>query len=383
MRVITSLSKDIYLKLVKKSADKTKLPHQKIVYLLSFPSTSSYVLKKLYEKFGNKLLICYTKDGLELAQQYKNKGCTIYNIDHFPTLLKDVVPIIVGSKVILCDNYYAFLAGVRLSSETVVVQLWHANGAIKSFGLSANYTKNVSSKDQKRYLDVYQKFTHYVVSSEKMSEVFANNYQQPIVSLPFGYLPTDYYFDDTWLATSKKKFDTQFLTKKKIALYVPTYREKYAKIPLDFSKISNTLGSEWLLFVKAHPHDKQLENELRKEKTIITDFKGMSLQELLPSVDCLITDYSSVPFEYSLANPNGKIIFFCYDLLEYQNSVGLEKDFTTWAPGRIVKNEKELLQEIQHSNYRKLDTFNQLWNEYVNGKAANQLVEWVNNKYEN
>lgn len=383
MRVITSLSKGIYIRLVKKSAAKAKIPHQKVVFLLSFPSTSQYVLQKLYEEFGDRLLICYVKDSLTLAQKYKKKGCTIYNIQHLPTLLHKVVPAVVGSKVVLCDNYFAFLAGITLSKDTDVVQLWHANGAVKSFGLNANYTKAVSESDKKRYKDVYRKFTHYVVSSKKMADVFANNYQQPIVSLPFGYLPTDYYFDVHWLAMAKTKFERYFSKEKKIALYVPTYREMDTEVPLDFAKIQKTLGAEWLLFVKAHPHDSYLAKRIKKEPTLITDFKGMSLQEILPSVDCLLTDYSSVPFEYSLANPNGKIIFFCYDFLEYQNSVGLEKDFAMWAPGKIVTTETELLYEIQQPDQEKLDDFNQMWNEYAQGKAASQLIEWVNKRYEN
>lgn len=383
MRAIISLSKDIYIRLVKKSAAKTKTTHQKVVFLLSFPSTSQYVLQKLYEKFGDRLLICYTQDGSSLAHKYKKRGCTIYNIQHLPTLLRKVVPAVVGSKMVLCDNYFAFLAGITLSKDTAVVQLWHANGAIKSFGLNANYAKGVSAKDKKRYTDVYRKFTHYVVSSEKMANIFASNYQQPIVSLPFGYLPTDYYFDADWLATTKNNFESYFSKKKKIALYVPTYRENNAEVPIDFAKVQKTLGAEWLFFVKAHPHDSQLAKRLQQEENIITDFKGMSLQELLPSVDCLLTDYSSVPFEYSLANPKGKIIFFCYDFLEYQNLVGLEKDFSVWAPGKIITTEAELLHEIQQPKREKLETFNQVWNEYAQGTAASQLIEWVNKKYEN
>jgi CDP-glycerol glycerophosphotransferase (TagB/SpsB family) len=329
------------------------------------------------------LVICYTENGTKVAKKYQNKGCAIYAINHFPTLLTKIVPLVKGSCVVLCDNYYAFLAGMNFFEETVVVQLWHANGAIKLFGLNANYAKKASLKDQKRYLEVYKKFTHYVVSSEKMARIFKNNYRQKIVQLPFGYLPTDYYFKTECIKDSKKNVREHFQTSKKIALYAPTYREKKSNIPLDFSKLSHLLGSEWLLFVKAHPHDELLKQRLSHEANIITDFKGMSLQEILPSVDCLITDYSSIPFEYSLANPIGKIIFFCYDLSEYQKEVGIENDFMDWAPGKIVRTESELIKEIQNETYQNLDSFNQLWNEYVTGNATNQLIEWVEKKYAN
>ncbi len=380
MNSIVSLGKDFYLTLVKKSCQKVKNKHQKIIFLLSFPSTSHYLLQKIYEKFEDRLIICYTNDGQILAENYQKKGCTIYALDHLPTLFKKVIPMVKGSRVILCDNYYAFLAGMSFDNETSVVQVWHANGAIKLFGLNAHYTKDASMRDHLRYSAVYQKFTHYMISSAKMETIFAANYQQPVTGLRFGYAPTDYYFDEEWLCNVRRKFAENFSENKKVVLYVPTYREKTLNIPLTFSKMASTLGEEWLILVKAHPHDHELQTQL--DPTVITDFKGLTLQEILPSVDCLITDYSSVPFEYSLANPEGKIIFFCYDLFDYQKTVGIEADFIEWAPGKIVQNEYELIQEIKNPMKKSLHNFNQIWNEYAQGNAAEQLIEWVERKYE-
>ncbi|KFN91004.1 CDP-glycerol: N-acetyl-beta-D-mannosaminyl-1,4-N-acetyl-D-glucosaminyldiphosphoundecaprenyl glycerophosphotransferase [Tetragenococcus muriaticus PMC-11-5] len=150
-------------------------------------------LQLLYEHFPDKLVICYEKNTKELAEFYENKGCPIYCIDSFSVLIKDIVPMVSGSKLVFCDNYFAFLARTTLVPDANVVQLWHANGAIKLFGLEAKYTKNVTKKDRDRYMEVYHKFTHYVVSSRKMANVFAKNYHQTINKLPFGYLPTDLF----------------------------------------------------------------------------------------------------------------------------------------------------------------------------------------------
>lgn len=135
------------------------------MFLLSFPSASQLALQTLFDNFSEELVICYTKSSKELASYYQKNGCLTYNIDDFPVLLKDIVPMVTNSQLVFCDNYYAFLAGINFQARTKVVQLWHANGAIKTFGLEAAYTKKVSRKDQQRYLEVYKKFTHYVVSS--------------------------------------------------------------------------------------------------------------------------------------------------------------------------------------------------------------------------
>lgn len=376
-------SKEIYLRLVHSVSKKSKQKNNKIVFLLSFPSASQIALQTLFDNFSDELVICYTKSGKQLASYYQQKGCLTYSIDDFPVLLRNIVPMISNSQLVFCDNYFAFLAGINFQARTKVVQLWHANGAIKSFGLEAAYTKNVSTKDHQRYLEVYNKFTHYVVSSQKMANIFAKNYQQKINELPFGYLPTDFYFDEEWMHNAKKIFRNSISTKKKIALYVPTYRENKTTIPLDFSNLANQLGDEWQVLVKAHPHDSNLYQQVKDESKIISDFNGMDLAQILPSVDCLITDYSSIPFEYSLANPEGKMVFFCFDYEQYDKEVGIEEGFEGWAPGQIVTTQEELISAIQSPSRKDFTLFNQVWNEYTQGNACKQLVRWVEKAYDN
>ncbi|GAA5423245.1 hypothetical protein TEHN0098T_1671 [Tetragenococcus halophilus subsp. halophilus] len=375
-------SKEIYLKLVHRASRKVKKENDKIVFLLSFSTSSKYALQLLYENFPNQLVVCYTRDSKMIAMGYQKKGCAIFDIDDFSILLKEIVPIVSGSRLVFCDNYFAFLAGISFFSRTKVVQLWHANGAIKSFGLEAKYTENVTKTDKKRYMNVYDKFTHYVVSSKKMTSIFAENYHQKINTLPFGYLPTDLFFDRSWVDKAKKSFSSYYPNNKKTILYVPTYREREKKIPLDFSNLQRQLGNEWQIMVKLHPHDKD-HDEIINEPNIITDFYNLDLVQLLPSVDCLITDYSSVPFEYSLANPKGKMIFFCFDYEEYDKEVGIEKDFMEWAPGEVVQTEEALISAVKHSKNQSFSSFNQLWNEYVTGDAGQRLLKWVKKIYDN
>jgi len=376
-------SKEIYLRLVHSVSKKSKIKNNKIVFLLSFPSASQLALQTLFDNFSEELVICYTKSGKKLASYYQKKGCLTYNIDDFPVLLKDIVPMVSNSQLLFCDNYFAFLAGINFQARTKVVQLWHANGAIKTFGLEAAYTKEVSRKDQQRYLEVYKKFTHYVVSSQKMANIFAKNYRQKINELSFGYLPTDLYFDNDWVRNVKKEFRDNIPTKKKVALYVPTYRENKTITPLDFSDLANQLGDKWQVLVKAHPHDNDLYQQVKNESKIISDFNGLDLAQILPSVDCLITDYSSIPFEYSLANPEGKMVFFCFDYKQYNKEVGIEEGFEDWAPGQIVTTQEELISAIQCSSTQDFTSFNQIWNEYAQGDACKRLVRWVEKAYDN
>ena len=351
--------------------------HQKIIFLLSFPSTSEIILENLYQEYNNNLIICYTRNGSTLAKQYQKKGCSIYSIDNYATLLTSIVPLVKGAKIVLCDNYYAFLSSIDFREETKNIQLWHANGAIKRFGLEAPYAKKSSPKDQARYQAVYQTWTHYMVSSNKMKTIFEKNYRVKVNSLNFGYPATDVYFDKRWVDESLIAFQEKFPTSKKILLYAPTYREGKTKFSNEFYQKVKELQKDWLVFIKYHPHEEERLKELAKYPSVIIDFKGLTLQQILPSVDCLVTDYSSIPFEYSLANSEGKIVFYCYDYVEYDQKVGIEEDFTKWAPGEVVYDSKALVLAINAKKSTTFSKFNQEWNQYVSGNANKQLIEWV------
>lgn len=373
----TNLIKDIYLFGIRKASNLSHKKHKKVVFLLSFPTTSSNILEALYQEYTEDLIICYTKHSSKLANHYKGKKCEVYLINRYDVLIKKIIPYVTGAQVILCDNYFAFLAGINFDRKAKVVQLWHANGAIKKFGLEAQYAKKSSGKNQRRYKKVYQKFTHYVVSSRKMKEVFEKNFQQSIVSLNFGYPQTDNYLNSKWKTLVKDMFQTKFPTNKKILLYAPTYREAKDFKIIKTLNILKKLNDEWLVIVKMHPHD-EMRYELSNVKSeLVFDLRGLSLSEILPSIDCLVTDYSSIPFEYTLANPNGKIVFYCYDYKQYENEVGIEQGFMDWAPGVFANDETTLISAVNKNMDISFDDFNQIWNEYATGQSKEQIIEWV------
>ncbi len=373
---LLGLLKLSYLELIKQVAKNSKEQHQQVVYLLSFPNTSGYIIDRLYQQYKERLIICYTKSGADLAAIYKKKGCITYNVDSPLNLLKNIVPLLKGATIILCDNYFALLGGIDFLPSTKIVQLWHANGAIKKFGLEAKYVQRATRVDKKRYQEVYRRYTHYVVSSPKMASIFEKSYQQKMIFLPFGYPPTDQYFRQ-----EKKSFEEirKLFSNKKLLLYVPTYREIQGDYSIDFKKLVTDLP-DWQILVQLHPHDMTQLKKIKSVKGIITDFKGYKIQELFPIIDCLVTDYSSIPFEYSLSNPTGKIRYFWYDYELYDKTVGIQENFATQK--NIVRTQEDLVVSIEKGT-DDLKPFNKEWNTYVTGNAVAQLVKWVNEQYEN
>ena len=287
-----------------------------------------------------------------------------------------------NAQLILCDNYFAFLGSISFTEKTKIVQLWHANGAIKKFGLEAEYAKKTLSVNKTRYQSVYNKFTHFVLSSEKMATIFSESFNIEFTSLFFGYPKTDIYFDQ-FLRNKTKILGKQIKKNKKLLLYVPTYREGSASSEFNLDELSKQLDDEWIIYVHLHPSDANFnENFINFSEQSM--FSNWNLSELLFITDCLVTDYSSVPFEYTLANPNGKVIYYCYDIETYNRTVGVQTDFLDWAKKDIVYSQEELINHIKASSFKSSSKkINALWNEHVNGNSIKLLKDWIEAQHGN
>lgn len=356
---------------------------KQIAYLLSFPNNDNGLLEQLQASFPKKeVVIFYTKQCETEAQKFASRGFAIKPLDSTYRLLMKAIPWITRSKIIICDNYFPFLGDLKLNTETEVIQIWHANGAIKTFGWQDAKTKTRSVHDQARFKRVYQQFTQIVVGSDQMAQVFENSYHvQQKVFLRIGLPRTDIYFSEKWRAETLTKITQHFpaLLNRKVILYAPTYREgRYLSLP-DFSRLTSELGEDYLLLIKFHPHTSVTQTDGLEK---FTNFEGLDLAEVLPTVDYLITDYSSIPFEYSLANFAGQLIFYCPDLAEYQQEVGLQADFLSWAQAYNSETTESLIRKIKENQGLSSLAINQTWNEYNDGHATKRLINKIETELE-
>ncbi|MFV0499925.1 MAG: CDP-glycerol glycerophosphotransferase family protein [Bacilli bacterium] len=130
-------------------------------------------------------------------------------------------------------------------------------------------------------------------------------------------------------------------TDKKVFLYAPTMRET-GKFDLacDFKKIKKILGEDWIIIAKAH-----YMNYFDTTIGIDYDFtKYKNINDILLVCDVLVTDYSSVMFDYSVLNK--PIIFFNYDYEEYASNRGFTFDINTIIDKKNIAYTKQELYEI-------------------------------------
>lgn len=171
---------------------------------------------------------------------------------------------------------------------------------------------------------------------------------------------------------------------KKVVLYAPTWRDnQYVtqgytfKLEADFRKWKEALGDDYILVFKPHyliindyGNDPELEGFLYS----IDASEDISTLYLI--ADVLVTDYSSVFFDYAIV---GKpIYFYMYDLDSYKEELrGFYIDLYKDLPGKIYEDETIMLEDISKAtfDYEKLAQFNKRFNEHEDGLASKRVVD--------
>src|SRR5699024_9717523 len=153
---------------------------------------------------------------------------------------------------------------------------------------------------------------------------------------------------------------------KKIILYAPTWRDdsyhakgRY-KFNLEFNmkKMYENLSDEYIIILRLHYLvSKNL--DITESEGFIYDYSNYEEITVLYVVsDMLITDYSSVFFDY--ANLGRPMIFYVYDIDNYRDKLrGFYFDFERKAPGPLVTTTDELLQAIKKTE---TENFNEIYN---------------------
>ena len=161
-----------------------------------------------------------------------------------------------------------------------------------------------------------------------------------------GYPRTDAIMnkDNDFCSQLKKQLNIPL--DKKIVLYAPTWRElNNFDLKINLDSFMNTLGDDYILVIRIHYLSASGYIIPEKFKNVIDLTSYSNIEDLYQISDILVTDYSSVMFDYALT---GKpIIFYTYDLNEYEENLrGVYFDLKTEAPGPIVYTDEELANAI-------------------------------------
>ena len=174
---------------------------------------------------------------------------------------------------------------------------------------------------------------------------------------------------------------------KNVILYAPTWRDNQHtsgqgytyKTEVDFDRLQRELGDEYVILFRAH-YLVANSFDFDRYKGFVRDVSSYGdINDLYIASDLLVTDYSSVFFDY--ANLERPIIFYMYDLEHYANEMRGFYLSLNELPGPVVKDEEALIAEIKAAGEwepdEKYQEFRKRFNPYEDGNSSKRVLEEV------
>ncbi|MDR1465820.1 MAG: CDP-glycerol glycerophosphotransferase family protein [Oscillospiraceae bacterium] len=287
-------------------------------------------------------------------------------------------------RTLFLDDHFFPAYGAKPRQGTQVVQLWHGCGAFKKFGYSTAGTDWGSSARVFRFLPSHHTYTHVCVSAPAVVPCYAEAFHcAPEIIHPWGAPRTDAYFRPGAAAEARAAVLAVFpeIGDRKILLYAPTFRgdnilEATDGGKLDMPSLAEVLGDVCALVYKAHPRAKRPEAG-NGAQGFVFDGGTWSIETLLLAADLTITDYSSLIFEYALLGR--PMLFYAYDLEEYDRRRSFYYDYASFVPGEIVRDTGELTAGIQRALARfdgaKTDAFRGKFMSACDGCCTKRILQ--------
>lgn len=342
----------------------------------SYPSGSNtHILYKRLKEAGR-----YRVDRIERGELFlKNKS--------FSEVLRVLKLVVRMSRyqLIVCSH-----GNEKYNNKQILIDVWH--------GIPLKAMRHMEPTAAERGL--MEPNLDYLITTSKMHSVLMGATHH----IPFtkhrilGYPRNDHLF-------AEMKEDVLNLQNyDKVLLYMPTFRQGYYLNRVEGKVYDNLFNFEhfseedfirylteknYLLILKLHP----MEEKIFKEKyskyqdriLFLTTEKlkelDMDLYQILPHTDLLITDYSSIYFDYLLLDK--PMVFINADLEEYKANRGiLLEPYDAWTPGYKAQNQESLVDAIERS-FRE-DAFRQkrgelkeIFHQHQDGHATDRLMELI------
>lgn len=382
----------------------------KLLILLFLAGLSNFIPKN-----RNKIIFISTPDfsdspkflfeEIRKTPKFKNHKFIwiVKNTDKFRNIRKDTKFIERYSfewiKEILSSKFVISSHGIPKwkSYNQTSILIWHGI-PIKEM---RKFEKNITINDRLMLAIFRKKINYFIVNSDFTKRLFSIIYG--IVDLNklkiLGYPRNDCLFksNDESLKHLKKLLDGSEVDAKKIIFYLPTFRDynKEEDIKIKEAIVLNHRLNDFfnenniILIYKPHPHNENVFNGFSRENIHLIKNEDLArynitIYDLLSCIDILVTDYSSVYFDFLLVDK--PIVFYCPDLKKYEENWGfILKPYYRWTPGSKARNISELIESIEsaitnpdkYRNQRK--KIKNILFKHKDGRSAERIINLLNN----
>ncbi|WNS78286.1 CDP-glycerol glycerophosphotransferase family protein [Domibacillus sp. DTU_2020_1001157_1_SI_ALB_TIR_016] len=277
--------------------------------------------------------------------------------------------------------------------QTLYLQTWHGTPLKRlAADMDEVYIPGTTAENYKKNFIQEAKNWDYLISPNAYStQIFRRAFQFDKEILETGYPRNDFICNHEKEETVEKLSAAYGIPRhKKVILYAPTWRDNqfYAKgryrfdLQLNLDLMKEQLGEEFVILTRLH--------YLVSENLDLTPYKDFAydvshhedIRELYVMADILLTDYSSVFFDYG--NLKRPMLFYVYDIDQYRDHLrGFYFDFEQEAPGPLVKTTEEVIQairKIKENGFQpstKLDSFYEKFCYLEEGNSTRKVVEQI------
>jgi CDP-ribitol ribitolphosphotransferase len=286
------------------------------------------------------------------------------------------------SDIVLIDDYFGLLGELDISPETKIIQLWHAGSGFKSIGYS-----RLGSYGSAGQMGAHRKYTYAITGSKNLIPVYAEAFGIEESAVVATGLPRiDTFLDKERTQKVIAGFFEQYpnLHGKRIILFAPTFRGRgiedahYDYSRIDFGKLYQMCGETSVVLFRMHHFVTVPVPTPPEYAGRLLDFESfLETNDLLHVADVLITDYSSVIYEFSFLDK--PMLFYAYDKNTYSAVHGFHRDYDATAPGKVCTTFDELVKALQNEDYdmSKLEAFRRENFDYADTGSADRVIDWL------
>ena len=243
-------------------------------------------------------------------------------------------------------------------TTTKNVMFQHGMAAIKKIGFDMEVKKGIHAK---HYVENYDAiFIEGKVETEILKHAML---QDEKVFFKTGLPRNDSLVNASNERVKRIKKKLNIPSDKKVILYAPTFREQnldldrnnYLPIPFDFKKLEKNLGEKYIMVITAHYEVRKYLDTIPQNHFVYNAFGYPEINDLLIIADILISDYSSIVFDYSILER--PILCFGYDYDDYLKQRGVYTNLETLFSKGVLRTQEELIDAIQTMDYQKESEF--------------------------
>ncbi len=286
---------------------------------------------------------------------------------------------------------------IKIKKEQIYVQTWHGTPLKKlGYDIKVEGGNALNSLDElkQKYKEDAIRYSYLLSPSkfttEKLSSAFNLKENNPNIKIiEEGYPRNDFLINHNEKDIKKIKAKLNLPNNKKLILYAPTWRDNQHKagvgytydLGVNFDRLKAEFSDEYIILFRPH-YFVANRFDFNKYKNFIIDVSKVDdINDLYVISDILITDYSSVFFDY--ANLKRPILFYMYDFEEYKNKLRSFYFGIKELPGPISKTEDQLISDLKNIdkywevNKENYDNFNNKFTYLDDGNASKRVIDKI------